>query len=74
MTEIDKGTGQSSEESEDTDREIAVEKVIIYKSEQIRLTRHTIANSAFTFAMAQYEQAKTFVGLQLCWPSFVYEY
>ena len=34
----------------------------------------TIANSAFTFAMAQCELAKILVGLQLCWPSFVYEY
>ena len=34
----------------------------------------TIANSAFAFAMAQYEQAKILVGLQLCWPSFVYNY
>ena len=69
---MDKGTEQSSEESEDTDREIAVEKVIRYKSEK-RLTRHTIANSAFAFAMAQCEQAKILVGLQLCWPSFVYD-
>ena len=31
-------------------------------------------NSAFTFAMTQYERAKILVGLQLCWPSFVYDY
>ena len=34
----------------------------------------TIANSAFTFAMAQCELAKILVGLQLCWTPFVYDY
>ena len=34
----------------------------------------TIKNSAFAFAMAQCEQAKILVGLQLCWPSLVYDY
>ena len=34
----------------------------------------TIANSAFAFAIAQCEQAKILVGLQLCLPSFVYDY
>ena len=34
----------------------------------------TIANLAFAFAMAQCEQAKILVGLQLCWPRFVYDY
>ena len=34
----------------------------------------TITNSAFTFAMAQCEWAKILVGLQLCLPSFVYDY
>ena len=34
----------------------------------------TITNSAFAFAMAKCEQAKILVGLQLCWPSFVYDY
>ena len=33
----------------------------------------TIANSALTFAMVQCERAKILVGLQLCWPSFVYD-
>ena len=31
-TEMDRKSGQSSEESEDTNREIAVEKIIIYNS------------------------------------------
>ena len=34
----------------------------------------TTANSVFAFAMAQCECAKILVGLQLCWPSFVYDY
>ena len=32
LTEMDRKSGQSSEESEDTNGEIAVEKVIIYNS------------------------------------------
>ena len=34
----------------------------------------TITKSVLVFAMAQCEQAKILVGLQLCWPSFVYDY